>query len=219
MKEFNNLSRHEQEASLLFPLVKELKRLGRQATTSELKRSLVENVDFIPENSLTHIKTSKNGNTYHPFDYPFNFAVTNLTLEKLFDRPKVGGVVLTETGREASYKFEAKEDEFITSVYQITESLWKERSKKNSKIRTSKDKEQEVKKLVNADDWRENLQTALGNLSPAKFEEFCRQLINKMGVDIDERIGVNVSGDGERLLDLTAKYQVFVRPKTTYEFR
>ena len=297
MKEFNDLSRHEQEASLLFPLVKELKQLGGQATTSELKRSLVENVDFIPENALTHIKTSKKGNIYHPFDFPFNFAVTNLNMAKLFDRPQAGMVILTEKGREFSYKFENKEDEFITSVYQITKPLWKEKSQRKSKVTPLKDKEQEVKEIITDNDgWRENLQTALNNLSPAKFEEFCRQLIKKMGVDIDERIGVNVSGDGgidgygylinddfrttrvaiqakrwnlnnsvsspeidkfrgamdkfraeygifittssftrdaikaarsgtrvitlidgEKLLDLTAKYQVFVRPKMIYE--
>ena len=297
MKDFYNLSRREQESSLLFPLVKELKRLGGEATTKELKRSLVENVDFIPEDALTYIKISKKGNSYHPFDYPFNFAVANLNMAKLFDRPRAGTVVLTEKGREASYKFENKESDFVASIYQIVEPLWKERSKKKFEVTSLKVKEQEVQKVINDnEDWREKLQTALNKLSSAKFEEFCRQLIKKMGVNIDEKIGVNVSGDGgidgygylvnddfrttrvaiqakrwnlnnsvsspeidkfrgamdkfraeygifittssftrdaikaarsgtrvitlidgEKLLDLTAKYQVFVTPKMTYE--
>lgn len=301
MKKFNELSRRQQESSLLFPLIKELKRLGGQATTKELKRSLVENIDFIPENALTQIKTSKNGNLYHPFDFPFNFAIKKLTMAKLFNRPKVGTVTLTETGRTASYKFEGKEDEFSASVYQITDSMWKkkweEKNNKTSQLNPLKNEKQEVQKLSNdSEEWRQKLQTALNNLTPAKFEEFCRQLIKKMGVDIDEKIGVNISGDGgidgygyltnddfrttrvaiqakrwnsnnmvsspeidkfrgamdkfraeygiflttssftrdaikaarsgtriitlidgERLLDLTAKYRVFVTPKTIYE--
>ena len=141
-----------------------------------------------------------------------------------------------------------------------------------------------------------NFKLHLINFHLQSFEEFCRQLIKKMGVNIDEKIGVNVSGDGgidgygylvnddfrttrvaiqakrwnlnnsvsspeidkfrgamdkfraeygifittssftrdaikaarsgtrvitlidgEKLLDLTAKYQVFVTPKMTYE--
>lgn len=197
MKEFKDLSRRDQEASLLFPLIKELKRLGGKATTKELKRSLVENIDFIPENALTHIKISKKGNIYHPFDYPFNFAVTNLNMAKLFDRPKAGTVVLTEKGRKASYEFEGQTEKFIESVYQITEPLWKERSKRKSSKTSLKDKGQEVEKVVDDnEDWHQELQAAINGLTPTKFEEFCRQLVKKMGVDIDEKIGVNISGDG-----------------------
>ncbi|WP_322555902.1 MULTISPECIES: winged helix-turn-helix domain-containing protein [unclassified Lactobacillus] len=197
MKEFKDLSRRDQEASLLFPLIKELKRLGGKVTTKELKRSLIENIDFIPEDALTHIKTSKSGNLYHPFDYPFNFAVTNLNMAKLFDRPKLGAVVLTEKGRKASYEFEDQPEKFIASVYRITEPLWKGKAKRNAKMTYSKDKGKEIEKVVDYnEDWRQRLQTAINSLAPTKFEEFCRQLIKKMGVDIDEKIGINISGDG-----------------------
>ena len=46
------------------------------------------------------------------------------------------------------------------------------------------------------DPWRTKLLDALNNLAPNKFEFFCRALVKKMNVDIDETIGVKQSGDG-----------------------
>jgi restriction system protein len=46
------------------------------------------------------------------------------------------------------------------------------------------------------DPWRTKLLDALNNLTPSKFEFFCRALVKKMNVDIDETIGVKQSGDG-----------------------
>ena len=34
------------------------------------------------------------------------------------------------------------------------------------------------------------------NLSPAKFELFCRALVKRMKVDIDENVGTKLTGDG-----------------------
>ena len=53
-------------------------------------------------------------------------------------------------------------------------------------------------KLVDEDEipWRVKLREALAKLSPNKFEVFARALVAKMGVDLDERIGVSVVADG-----------------------
>jgi len=44
--------------------------------------------------------------------------------------------------------------------------------------------------------WRIELRKALSKLSPQKFETFARSLIAKMGVDIDEKIGISAVADG-----------------------
>lgn len=46
------------------------------------------------------------------------------------------------------------------------------------------------------DDNTAKITQAIDNLSPQKFETFCRALMKKMNVDIDEKIGVKMSGDG-----------------------
>ena len=47
-----------------------------------------------------------------------------------------------------------------------------------------------------SEEWRTELLDALIALKPSKFELFCRALVKKMHVDIDEVIGVKLSGDG-----------------------
>ena len=37
--------------------------------------------------------------TYRPFDFPFNFAITNLVMAEYLERPQRGLVVLTPKGR------------------------------------------------------------------------------------------------------------------------
>lgn len=58
----------------MLPIVRELKRLGGQASTKEVRRSVVTNDEFIPEDALTKTTISRKGNVYHPFEFPFNFA-------------------------------------------------------------------------------------------------------------------------------------------------
>ena len=64
MKKYNELTRHEQEAYLMLPILTELKKLGGQSTTKDLKRSVVSNDSSIPENTLTDFKTSRKGSKY-----------------------------------------------------------------------------------------------------------------------------------------------------------
>lgn len=46
------------------------------------------------------------------------------------------------------------------------------------------------------DAWREELLTKLKQFTPAKFEMFSRKLVSKMNVEMDEKIGIQVSNDG-----------------------
>lgn len=203
MKNFIEMNRHDQEAYLMLPIITELKKLGGQASTSLLKRAVVTNDANIPENILTLFKTSKKGNIYLPFNFPFNFAVTNLVMAGFIDRPKSGEVSLTEKGRN----FNGSGIELSRQTYEVSLPKWQHRVKsKNKKIDSndinstdvsdSIEKSEEDIKQSTEDHWKSRLLTALMQLSPAKFELFCRRLVKKMDVDIDETIGTKLTGDG-----------------------
>lgn len=80
MIKFNDMNRQDQQAYLMKPIIDELKQVGGQATTRDLKRAVVEREENIPENILTMYKTSRNGRKYLPFNYTFNFAISNLIM-------------------------------------------------------------------------------------------------------------------------------------------
>jgi len=46
------------------------------------------------------------------------------------------------------------------------------------------------------DQWRQDLLEALINMNPKKFGLFCRCLLTKMGIDVDDTIDVNYVTDG-----------------------
>lgn len=54
----------------------------------------------------------------------------------------------------------------------------------------------EDEKIDDEEDWKSKLLDALLSLSPSKFELFCRALVTKMNVAIDETIGTKLTGDG-----------------------
>ena len=191
MKEFNDLTRRDQEKFLMLPIITELKQLGGQATTNEINRGLVEGDYNIPETELTKTKKGKNG-SYKPFDFPFNFALTNLAMAGYLERPQRGLVVLTPKGRS----FNGNKEQLVDDVYNIALPKWKERSEKNHHKVSDQDESVTDIQFDVEDPWRTKLLDALNNLAPNKFEFFCRALVKKMNVDIDETIGVKQSGDG-----------------------
>lgn len=187
---FNQLKRQEKESFFMLPIITEIKRLGGQATTKELKKSIVANCKDIPEDVFTSSKVSKNGNLYLKNMYPFNFSVTSLVMAGYMDRPHPGQLVLTKKGRQ----FNGSAQELIDDVHKLSSPIWAERSKKNKQ---RKERQQQLEKENDDnEEWRTKLLMALENLTPAKFELFCRALVKKMNVDIDENIGVKLSGDG-----------------------
>ncbi|WP_076461710.1 restriction endonuclease [Limosilactobacillus caccae] len=190
-KSFYDLKRKDQEAYLMLPIIRELKRLGGQASTKEVRRSVVTNDEYIPEDALTKTTTSRNGNVYHPFEFPFNFAVTNLIMAGYLERPKTGLILLTEKGRA----FQGNQDELTTNVYKLSLPMWNERLKKNVHQHDIAISDEDAN-TSKSEEWRSELLDALIALKPSKFELFCRALVKKMNVDIDETIGVKLSGDG-----------------------
>lgn len=79
-------------------------------------------------------------------------------------------------------------------VYQISRPKWQEIVEQKKRIQRKEKVSEEVEESEEA--WRTNLLMALNNLTPAKFELFCRALMKQMNIAVDENIGVKVSGDG-----------------------
>jgi restriction system protein len=187
-KSFDQLKRQEKEAFFMLPIITEIKRLGGQATTKELTKSIIANCKDIPEDAFTRSKVSRNGNLYLENMYPFNFSVTSLVMAGYLDRPHPGQLVLTKKGRQ----FNGSAKELIDDVHKTSSPKWAERSKRNKQRKERR----QLEENDDSEEWRTKLLMALENLTPAKFELFCRALIKKMNVDIDENIGVKLSGDG-----------------------
>lgn len=189
MTNFTNMNRQDQQAYLMKPIIDELKQVGGQATTRDLKRAVVEREDNIPENILTMYKTSRNGRKY----LPFNFAISNLIMAGMLKRSKQGILVLTEKGRE----YKGSRTELSDTVYKISLPQWQKKIEQNKKCKASNVDIREEEALVELEeDWKGPLLNVLLNLSPGKFEFFCRALVAKMNVDIDETIGTSLTGDG-----------------------
>ena len=80
-------------------------------------------------------------------------------------------------------------------------SYWEEHSTKNKSknkpVETLEveDEENESTDDELLDDFKVKLQSAIANMSPAKFEQFSRALLTKMGVEFTNK-GVQVSNDG-----------------------
>lgn len=194
MKKFVELSTHYQKLYLMKPIIKTLKKAGGRSTTKELRRAVVADDDNIPANVLTATKKSKNGNIYLPFKFPFNFAVKDMITAGYLERPYYGTVMLTKLGRRTAEQLAEQVNEKLLSL----EKQQSQPKQTTPIANTTVDDEEPEDEVNNSreDDWRTTLLTALGDLTPAKFELFSRALVKRMNVDIDETIGVKMSGDG-----------------------
>ena len=160
------MNRQDQQAYLMKPIIDELKQVGGQATTRDLKRAVVEREENIPENILTMYKTSRNGRKYLPFNYAFNFAISNLIMAGMLKRPKQGIVVLTEKGRE----YKGSRTELSDTVYKISLPQWQKKMGQNKKSKESSITIREEESLDDLEEnWKGRLLNALLNLSPGKF--------------------------------------------------
>lgn len=110
----------------------------------------------------------------------------------MLKRPKQGMVVLTEKGRE----YKGSRTKLSDAVYKLSLPQWQKKIEQNKKSKASNiDIREEA--LYNLDEnWKGPLLNALLNLNPGKFELFCRALVAKMNVDLDETIGTSLTGDG-----------------------
>ena len=163
----------------------------RKKGGSDTKRAIAEyfrkNSEVITEEYIDSRRISKKSNReYSPFKFFFNFTLSYL--EKAEFLKKDGKVyTLTSKGREANL-----ESLDFSAIY-------KEINKKIKRKKEITDIEEvisEDEKEIVEDQWRDELIRKLKKFSPAKFEMFARKLVSKMNVEMDEKIGIQVSNDG-----------------------
>ena len=142
--------------------------------------------------------SNKTGNQYKKFDFKFNFAIKELSYVGLISYVKFNPkITLTQDGANVDLTdFDVK-----TEVRDKARSYWEEHSTKNKSknkpVETLEveDEENESTDDELLDDFKVKLQSAIANMSPAKFEQFSRALLTKMGVEFTNK-GVQVSNDG-----------------------
>ena len=167
-------------------------KLGGQVTRKDIRNEIRDSSEVISEAEVDKTRVSKKtGERYHPFDYTMNFAVKYLILVGFINTDDNRTLELSEKGRKIDLDtFDAEKD--VRSFLEDNNST--ELKAKNldevaaSNISTDEETEE--------DQWREDLLDALMKMNPKKFEFFCRGLLTKMGIDVDDKIGVRYVADG-----------------------
>lgn len=155
-------------------------------------------MNTLPEFEQKLYTSNKTGNQYKKFDFKFNFAIKELGYVGLISYVKYNPqITLTQDGASIDLSnFDVK-----TEVRDKARTYWEEHSAKNktkNKLALisdvdDEDNESSVDELL--DDFKVKLQSAIANMSPAKFEQFSRALLTKMGVQFTNK-GVQISNDG-----------------------
>jgi len=163
----------------------------RKKGGSDTKRAIVEyfrkNSEVITEEYIDFRRISeKSNNEYSPFKFFINFSLNYLErAEFLKKNDKV--YTLTSKGREA----DLESLDFSTIYKEINKEI-----KRKKEVADIEEVVSEDEKEIVEDQWRDELIRKLKKFSPAKFEMFARKLVSKMNVEMDEKIGIQVSNDG-----------------------
>ena len=204
--EFMNVPLIEREARLMPEIIRCLRNLGGFASRKQLIKEMKDTSQVIPEDYIDFQRVSKrSGEKYKPFNFQFNFAVKHLIYANYIISPNRGDIELTEKGRNV----DLENFDVDTMVRAISDPLFlaqSQRNKENKEITklTSMtedeiievEKEDGIVEVEKEDEWKDQLSDSLKRISPRKFELFARRLVNAMGVDLDENIGVQYVADG-----------------------
>ncbi|MCF1684234.1 Mrr restriction system protein [Tetragenococcus halophilus] len=174
----------ERENLIMHEALSAMRSLGGQTTRKEIRREIREHSDKISEQIVDEQRTSKkSGFKYHPFLYRFNFAIKYLIAADFINTEDNRNLELSGKGRSVDLdQFDASRD-----VRAISESDFMVEKESSDKTHLHEDDEES---------WRGELLKALSKMHPQKFELFSRGLLTKMGVDIDESVGVQYISDG-----------------------
>lgn len=195
---YDDLNTEEQVSYLIKPILQVLQEAGGQLERSEIRDRISELDEHIAEFEQKLYTSNKTGNQYKKFDFKFNFAIKELSYVGLISYVKFNPkITLTQDGANVDLTdFDVK-----TEVRDKARSYWEEHSTKNKSknkpVETLEveDEENESTDDELLDDFKVKLQSAIANMSPAKFEQFSRALLTKMGVEFTNK-GVQVSNDG-----------------------
>lgn len=140
---------------------------------------------------MDEVRTSKkSGKPYRPFQWKFNIAVKNLILAGYIDTENGRDLELSKKGRNVDIdKFDADRD-----VRSISEDKYPHHSSPSNSNSVSSNENSDQDE--SEESWRQQLLDALLKMNPKKFEFFCRGLLTKMGIDVDDEIDVQYVADG-----------------------
>ena len=171
-------------------ILKAMHRLGGQVTRKDIRQEIRDNSDAISEKTVDEVKTSKkSGEQYRPFAYTSNFAVKYLIATGYIKTDDNHILELSEKGRNVDLaRFDAARD--------VRPFIGKGSAHSKSHKDVVTEVEDETSEDNVEDSWRQQLLNALQNMNPKKFELFCRGLLKRMGIDVDDNIGTQYSADG-----------------------
>lgn len=167
-------------------------KLGGQVSRKDIRNEIRDSSEVISEAEVDKTRVSKKtGERYHPFDYTMNFAVKYLILVGFINKDDNRTLELSEKGRKVNFdNFDAEKDVRPFLEDSSSNELKQKHLTEIDSAKTATDEETEE------DQWREDLLDALMKMNPKKFELFCRGLLTKMGIDVDDKIGVRYVADG-----------------------
>lgn len=182
------MNRKQEEKYLAKEIIKSLRRLGGQATRKELFDDLNSSDNAISEEFMNWTKLSKNGNSYRPFVYAYNFTTTYLALTGYITKPRRAYIEITNKGMTCDLP-----DDFGETVAKLGTQILQNKKEPSP---NSMDQDSSFQQVDFEQTWKDELLHSLRQFTPAKFEQFSRLLVRKMGVTMDEKIGIQVSNDG-----------------------
>lgn len=195
---YDKLNSEEQVSYLIKPILEVLQAAGGQLERSEIRDRISELDEHIAEFEQKIYISNKTGNPYKRFDFRFNFAIKELGYVGLISYVKYNPkITLTPEGANVDLStFDVK-----TAVRDKARIYWEAHSAKNktknkpvsSSCVEDEDNESTGDELM--DEFKVKLQNAIANMPPAKFEQFSRALLTKMGVQFTDK-GVQISNDG-----------------------
>lgn len=198
---YDTLNSEQQISYLIKPIIEVLQEAGGQLDRSEIRDRISEKDEHIAEFEQKIYTSSKTGNQYKKFDFKFNFAIKELDCVGIITYVKYNPkITLTQAGANIILdNFDVK-----TEVRDKAKEYWEEHSGKNknknqseanSDIKTDEDDSNTSTEEEIIDEFKVKLQSAIAKMSPAKFEQFSRALLTKMGVQFTSK-SVQISTDG-----------------------
>ena len=198
---YDTLNTEMQISYLIKPIIEVLQEAGGQLDRSEIRDRICEKDEHIAEFEQKIYTSNRSGNQYKKFDFKFNFAIKELSFVDIVSYVKYNPkIILTQKGSE----IDINNFDVQTEVIDKARVYWEESSKKNKNkkketdnLEIDEDDESENSSTESEllDDFNVKLQDAIAKMSPAKFEQFSRALLTKMGVQFTNK-GVQISNDG-----------------------
>ena len=186
--------------NLLMPLiVRILQDNGGELTKQELEGQIADETDEWSRYVSHFNKSSKpDRKDWRPFDFTVNYSLRHLKLAGYVEFKRMAPIKLTAKGMKADADALTAEE-----IRAVSEPIWTEEAKQKRAAKNDNGAQEDSKEepmgegqdLLDSK-WRSELKQRLMEMNPYKFEIFCRGLLKKMGISIDNEKGIQKSNDG-----------------------